>query len=198
MVRGGNKDLIGAKQDKTSKRMKEKNRNQKKGMAAEIGDQLPSTMNKAVELAQEKGASAWLTVLPIVEHGFALHKGAFCDALALRYGWRPHKILSICICGKQNDTSHALSCARGEYVIMRHNEIRDVMATLLWEVTSSVKVEPILQPITGERMNRQSAKVDNNCRLDVKCRGFWSSSQDAFFDVRVFNPLASSHQSTTI
>ena len=178
--------------------MKEKNRNQKKRTAAEISDQLPSTMKKAVELAQEKGASAWLTVLPIVEHGFALHKGAFCDALALRYGWRPHKILSICICGKQNDTSHALSCARGEYVIMRHNEIRDVMATLLWEVTSSVKVEPILQPITGERMNRQSAKVDNNCRLDVKCRGFWSSSQDAFFDVRVFNPLASSHQSTTV
>ena len=47
-------------------------------------------------------------------------------------------------------------------------------------------------------MNRQSAKVDDNCRLDVKCRGFWSSSQDAFFDVRVFNPLASSHQSTTV
>ena len=47
-------------------------------------------------------------------------------------------------------------------------------------------------------MNRLSAKVDDNCRLDVKCRGFWSSSQDAFFDVRVFNPLALSHQSTII
>ena len=30
------------------------------------------------------------------------------------------------------------------------------------------------------------------------CRGFWSSSQDAFFDVRVFNPLALSYQSTTM
>ena len=110
---GGNEDLIDAKQDKASKLMKEKNRNQKKRTAAEISDQLPSTMKKAVELAQEKGASAWLTVLPIEEHGFALHKGAFRDALALRYGWTPHGMSSICICGKQNDPSHALSCARG-------------------------------------------------------------------------------------
>ena len=107
-------------------------------------------MKKAVELAQEKGASAWLTVLPIEEHGFALHKGAFHDALALRYGWRPQRMQSVCICGKQNDTSHALSCARGGYVITRHNEIRDVTATLLWEVNSSVEVDPVLQPITGE------------------------------------------------
>ena len=32
----------------------------------------------------------------------------------------------------------------------------------------------------------------------MKCRGYWSSSQDALFDVRAFNPLASSHQSSTI
>ena len=136
--------------------------------------------------------------MPVEEHGFALHKGAFRDAMALRYGWRPQGMPSTCICGKQNDVSHALSCARGGYVIMRHNEIRDATATLLREVTSSVEVEPTLQPITGERMNHQSAKMDDNCRLDVKCRGFWSGSQDAFFDVRVFNPLASSHQSASI
>ena len=73
-----------------------------------------------------------------------------------------------------------LSCARGGYVIMRHNEIQDVTATLLCEVTLYVEVEPTLQPVTGERMNRQSAKVDDNYQLHMKCRGFWSSSQDAF------------------
>ena len=129
-----------------------------------------------MKLAQEKDTSTWLTVMPIEKHGFTLHKGAFRDALAMRYGWRPLGMPSVCICGKQNDVSHALSCAKGGYMIMRHNEIRDITASLLCEVTSSVKVEPILQPITGERMNCQSAKVDNNCRLDVKCRGFWSSS----------------------
>ena len=41
---GGNKDLIDTKQDKASKLMKEKNRNQKKRMVAKIGHKLPSTM----------------------------------------------------------------------------------------------------------------------------------------------------------
>ena len=33
-----------------------------------------------MELSQEKGASTWLTTLPIDEHGFALHKAAFRTA----------------------------------------------------------------------------------------------------------------------
>ena len=44
-------------------------------------------LQRSVRAASEKGASAWLTALPIEEHGFALHKVAFRDALALRYGW---------------------------------------------------------------------------------------------------------------
>jgi len=39
-----------------------------------------------VQLSHEKGVSSWLSVLPIEEHGFALLKGAFRDALCLRYG----------------------------------------------------------------------------------------------------------------
>ena len=42
-----------------------------------------------MDLAREKGASSWLTSLPIEEFGFALHKGAFRDALALQYSWQP-------------------------------------------------------------------------------------------------------------
>ena len=38
-----------------------------------------------VQLSNEKGASSWLSVLSIKEHGFTLHKGAFRDALCLRY-----------------------------------------------------------------------------------------------------------------
>ena len=35
---------------------------------------LPRKMKKAMELASEKGASAWLTTLPLAEEGFNLHK----------------------------------------------------------------------------------------------------------------------------
>ena len=48
---------------------------------------LPRKMKKAMGLALEKGASAWLTTLPLAEEGFNLHKQAFRDALCLRYGW---------------------------------------------------------------------------------------------------------------
>lgn len=37
-----------------------------------------------LKLAGEKGASSWLTVLPIREFGFALHKGHF---IGCYYGW---------------------------------------------------------------------------------------------------------------
>ena len=69
---------------------------------------------------------------------------------------------------------------------------------MLKEVTSSVETEPMLQPLTWEQLNYHSAKTEDNCQLDIKCSGFWSASQDAFFDVRVFNPMASSNQTSDI
>ena len=82
-------------------------------------------------LAQEKGASSWLTALPIEEFGFTLHKSAFRDAVALRYGWQPANIPSTCACGKEFTVEHVLSCAKGGFPSIRHNEIRDVSAQLM-------------------------------------------------------------------
>ena len=62
---------------------KEENRRAVKEEADEICSHLSHTTRREMELAQEKGASSWLTTLPIKEHGYALHKGAFKDAIAL-------------------------------------------------------------------------------------------------------------------
>ena len=51
--------------------------------ADDLYSQLSDSLQRAVNLAKEKGASTWLTVLPLTDHGFALHKSAFHDALAL-------------------------------------------------------------------------------------------------------------------
>ena len=48
---------------------------------------LSPTLQQAAALTQQKGASSWLTTLPLEEFVFAIRKGAFRDALALRYGW---------------------------------------------------------------------------------------------------------------
>ena len=62
--------------------------------ATQLEEKLVSNVKRkrTMQVASKKGASRWLATLPIAETGFALHKGAFRDALCLRYGGFP----SIC------------------------------------------------------------------------------------------------------
>ena len=50
------------------------------------------------------------------EFGFTLHKGAFCDALALLYGWQPIRTSTKCPCGNHFSVEHALSCPKGGFL----------------------------------------------------------------------------------
>ena len=56
---------------------------------------------------------------------------------------------------------------------MRHNEVRDITASLLTEVCHGVATEPHLQPLSGETMLHRSAITDDGTRLDVAMYGFW-------------------------
>ena len=47
-------------------------------------------------------------------------------------------------------------------------------------------------------MSYRSAKIDNDCRSDVRVRGFWAKQQNAFFEFRIFYPFASSYLSTSL
>ena len=169
-------------------------------MAAEnLSKSLPESLRRSVELASEKGASCWLTTLPITEFGFTLHKGTFHDALALRYGWPPKRTPTNCECGASFSVDHALSCKRGDFPIVRHNEIRDLTANLLTEVCHEVSTEPDLQFITNESFNLKSTNTQDGARLDIAMSGFWGSLHErTFCDVGVFNPHAPSNCTTTI
>ena len=162
--------------------------------AENIYQQLPDGLQKAVDLAKVKGASTWLTVLPLTEHGFRLHKSAFHDAMALQYGWIPSHLLSKCECGKTFSVEHALSCSKGDFPTLKHNEIRDITASLLTEVCSEVCVEPNLQPVTSDQLNGAPANSQEGARLDVSANGVWGGRfQKTYFDMSVFNPLAPSN-----
>ena len=80
--------------------------------------------------ATETGASSWLNALPIHEHGFALHKGAFRDAICLRYGWHPSGLSSTCACSKSFTVEHAMNCPTGGFPTMRHNERLQILRTV--------------------------------------------------------------------
>ena len=91
--------------------------------ASQLKTRLPTRLQHSMTLAQERGTSSWLTALPVEEFGFALHKGAFRDALALRYGWCPTSVPSQCAYGHSFSVSYALSCHMEGYPSIRHNEI---------------------------------------------------------------------------
>ena len=166
--------------------------------AKELVSHLPPPLQRCVLAAQEKGASAWITALPLTAHGFSLHKGAFRDSLCLRYGWPLALVPNTCACGAKFDSNHALICRYGGYPTIRHNEIRDLTASLLKQVCTNVSTEPHLQPLTGESLP-PSANTQDDARLDVRARGFWSNNgAEAFFDVRVFHPFASSYRGSSL
>ena len=121
---------------------------------------------------KEKGASTWLTALPIDDHGFALHKSAFRDSLSLRYDWPFQNSPSHCSCSHPFSVEHALSCKTGGFPAVRHNEVRDVTASLLTEVCHGVSTEPHLQSLSGESMSHRSAITEAGARLDVACTDF--------------------------
>ena len=68
-------------------------------------------------------------------------------------------------------------------------------ANLLSEVCHGVQTELDLQPFTGETLSHQTANRQENARVEIRAQGFWGERrQDAFFDVRVFNPHAPSNR----
>ena len=166
--------------------------------AEALRPRLPKSQQFGMDQASEKGASCWLTTLPIQEYGFSLHKQAFRDALCVRYGWQLERLPSHCACGETVNLNHALSCSKGAMPSIRHNCIRDLLAQFLTEVCPNVAIEPALQPLTGETFPHRSTNTDDGARLDVKAQNFWDSSRSsAFFDVRVFNSHAPSNCKTS-
>jgi len=160
-------------------------------------EQAPPSLKRSLGLASERGASNWLTVLPVQEHGFTLHKTAFHDAVALRYGWDPIRLPDHCPCGVKFSVEHAFSCPRGGFPIIRHNEIRDLTASLLTEVCTEVQVEPTLQPITGEHFDHATLNTEDGARLDISMNGFWGGKcEKSYVDVKVFNPHAPTNRSS--
>ena len=104
-----------------------------------------SNGGKLFDIANERGSSIWLSVLPLKSHGYHRHKGALRDGLCLRYGWNPPHLPDTCVCGLPFSVDRAFNCPRDGFPSIRHNELRDITASLMKEVCHNVTIEPILQ-----------------------------------------------------
>ena len=140
-----------------------------------------------------------MTALPFEAHHFLLHKSAFRDAIAFRYGWLLQNIPSTCGCGQHFSIEHAPSFPTGGFPSIYHKEIRDLTAQLLTNICHGVSNEPHLQPIQGEVIHHQSAIILDQARLDIAMFGSWGGLfKKVFLDVRVFNPSTQSNRKSSL
>ena len=69
--------------------------------------------------------------------------------MKLRYDWEVPDTPSVCLRGDIFHVDHAMIYKRSGFVIQRHKELRNLEAELL-------EVEPVLQDITREELNRRA------------------------------------------
>ena len=178
--------------EKTIKTVKQNKEKRLRDTATAIMDNVEPKMKRTLELAQEKGAGAWLSTAPIQSLGFALNKQQFRDSISLRYGWKVPHTPNYCNCKKENDIDHALNCKLGGYVIMRHNKVRDLEAELMREVCNDVRVEPELLPLDNDQA--VFGNIAQKARLDVSGNGIWGPHERTFLDIRIMHPNSPSYQ----
>ena len=102
---------------------------------------------------------------------------------------KPSRTPTSCACGANFTVEHVLSCPRGGFPSICHNEIRDITANLLSEVCNDVRVEPDLQELSTEELSGRTANTTDGARLDIAVNGFWGGRfERSFLDVRCSIP----------
>ena len=145
-----------------------------------IREEINDNQKRFNDLNREEGASTWLTTLPLKDEGYSMTKQLFWDLIHIRYGWELTRLPEYCECGARFNLHHSLSCKKGGFISIRHNNIRNITASLLKEVCKDIRIEPSLQPLTGEGFNEKTANISDEVRCDVSVRGFWCAGQVAF------------------
>ena len=91
----------------------------------------------------------------------------------VRYGW-PVEGLPKTSCGSPNNVNHTMTCKNGGFVYIKHDEVRDLTASMLREVCNDVSTEPTLLPLDGEHLQCSTANKSREARVDISARGFWT------------------------
>ena len=91
-----------------------------------------------------------------------------------------------CVGRRKYNVEQALSCKKGEFITIRHIQVRDTTANFLKMTCNDVS----LLPLSGESLSERKANIQDSAQVNLSARGFWIAGQKTFFDVRVFNPLA--------
>ena len=95
---------------------------------------------RLVTAITEKGVSDWLTMFPISEHGLELSKQQFWDSISLRYVWGITNLPTFCPCRSKFDIQHSMCCKKGDFVSIRHSDLRDLTEKIVSEVCKDTEI----------------------------------------------------------
>ena len=115
--------------------------------------------------------------------------------MALHYNKPLRGLPSKCPCGQTFGVNHSLNCKRVGFVIICHNNIRDLEANLLRKIHNDVETEPPLQAVNDELI------IGLTCiesKPDKRARGVWITGQNSYFDVSTTNVDAVSQKNQSI
>ena len=88
-----------------------------------LKENMSEKSKRLLQLSTDKGVSNWFTMSPIAKYGFEFSKQQFWEYICLRYGWEISKLPTTCPCGNKFDIQHSMSCKKGGFVTIRHNEL---------------------------------------------------------------------------
>ena len=144
---------------------------------------------KTNDIATSDSASIWLSSLPLKQERFSLTKRKFFDAILVRYGWEHKRLPHEYVCKAKYNIDHALTCKTIGFVTLRHTEIINVTADILFMVCEEIRKEPTL---------RTTADNSDELRADISVRSFWQKLQTALVDIRIFYPFAPSYRNQSL
>ena len=82
-------------------------------------------------------------------------------------------------------------------IVKSSESLRNTTAELLGRVCKDTVVEPGLINVTTEQL-RKGTLTNKGARLDISTRGFWSTLDKAFTDIRVLHPQAASNSKKSL
>ena len=88
-----------------------------------LKENMSEKSKRLLQLSTDKGVSNWFTMSPTAKYGFEFSKQQFWEYICLRYGWEISKLPTTCPCGNKFDIQHSMSCKKGGFVTIRHNEL---------------------------------------------------------------------------
>ena len=63
-------------------------------------------------------------------------------------------------------------CRTGGFISLKHKELHDLTGKMQKGVCENVEIEPLLQPLTGEKLKYQTSIKEDNAQLDLSALGF--------------------------